>query len=278
MTDFPDWTDPQATATDVSVTGVPLLRKTAPLASASNVNIAAGSSINPVSNVTINQPSYEIAFGVSLPAAAGTVPFLQILMQWFDASTGIVTDTEVFQAPMGNGPGNAIQYYMSGPARGSGLNLLFQNSDPAQIATISYIITMTSHVHVYDRFTQFGYANVAPIGFTNPAGQPNSGVLAVINATIGGNLSISRLCAVWSGSAIVTIDNGGAANSMSLTIEDPATLYSTVVNAHLYKFFIAAGVESSFNIALPHGPVLLVVANNAAGNITPTITLTRIEY
>jgi hypothetical protein len=278
MTDFPDWTDQQAAANDISVTGAPLLRKTGVLANANPANIPAGGSINPVALVSINQPSFEIAFGINLPAGVGTVPFCQIVMQWVDASTGIVTDTEVFLASAGNGAGNGIQYYLSGPARGSSLNLLFENLDPAQIMTIGYIVAMTSHVHAYDRLTQFAYSGAAPIGFSNPAGNPNTGVLAVINANIGANGTVSRLCAVWNGTVTLDIDNTGQADSISVTIEDPQALYSTVALSHLYKFFVAAGATVTTNITLPHGPVLIVIANNAANAIQPTVTLIRTEY
>jgi len=199
-------------------------------------------------------------------------------MQWVDAVSGVVTDTEVFIVSAGNGNGNALQYYLAGPARGSELNILLENLDPAQIMTVSYVINMTSHIYTYDRLVQFAYAGAAPITFSNPAGNPNTGVLAVINAAIAASGSVSRLCAVWSGSVTLDIDNTGQADSISVTIEDPGTLYSTVALSHLYKFFIAAGATETIQITLPHGPVLIVIANNAANAIQPTVTLLRVEY
>lgn len=278
MTDYPDFQTPQANATSISLTGVPLLRQTLPLAHGSNVSIGAGSSINPVSTAPLNQPSYEIALGVNLPAAAGTVPFCQIVLQWVDTTLNTVTDTEVFIVSAGNGPGNSLIYVLHGPCRGDALNLLFENLDPAQTMTVSYVVNTTSHVHEYDRLAQFAYAAVAPITFSNPAGNPNTGVLAVINASIAGNTSIQRLCAVWSGTVILSMDNTGQANSISVTIEDPATLYSTVALGHLYKFFLAAGASQTVQLVWPHGPVLISVANNAANAIQPTVTVSRVEY
>lgn len=278
MTDYPDFQSPLANALQIAANGTPLLRLTNSLAFANPANIPAGGSLNPVASVAVNQPSFEIALGVNLPAGAGTVPFCQIVMQWVDAISGVVTDTEVFLVSAGNGAGNSLQYYLAGPARGSKLNLLLENLDPAQIMTVSYVVNMTSHVYTYDRLVQFSYAGVAPITFSNPAGNPNTGVLAVINASIGANATISRLCAVWSGTVSLDIDNTGQADTISVTIEDPGSLYSTVAQSHLYKFFLAAGASNTFNITLPHGPVLIVITNNAANVISPTLTLLRTEY
>ncbi len=132
--DYPDWGVPQAQATDISLTGAPLLRLTSNLGNATGVNVPAGGQVSLLALAAVNQPSYEATFVVNLPVNAGTIPFLAVTFSWVDATSGQSADIEVFIVPSGNGPAGPIRCYVMGPARGSQLTVTVTNLDPAQAA------------------------------------------------------------------------------------------------------------------------------------------------
>jgi hypothetical protein len=277
--DFPDWQQPQAIADHISITGAPLLRLTTPLVSATNQNVGPQSNIFPLTNMPVDQPSYEASFTASLPAASGTVPFVQIQLQWINFATGLLSDVETFFMPAGNGVSNSITCYLSGPCRGSALSVAILNLDPAQNLTLSYDINATSHVYVHDRLFQSAYATTAPNGFTNPDGVPTSGVLVATQPTVGPNTSAFRLVACWSGRVMLGMNNAGLANAVVCVLHDPASLYSGFTQFGLQRFQVAAGAQFVQETALPNGPVLMEIRNTGStGNTTTAISLVKVEY
>lgn len=261
--------------------GIPLLRFTNKLGNANNQNIAALSSVPLIAFVPTNQPSYECTFVASLPAAAGTIPFVQLTLQWNDASTGMVNDTEEFIITSGNGPANAITTYLSGPVRGDELSVIAFNLDPAQALTLTWVINGTSHVFERDRLVQPNYAPTAPVGQTNPAGSPQAGLIAAISPIVAALATSTRLLASYNGRIGLNINARGQANNITYTLQDPGTLYSTLSGGTFWSTDTPTGGGQAYfeNINLPDGPVLYTIINRgSSGTVQPTVSIIKAEY
>ncbi len=277
--DYPDWGVPQAHATDISLTGAPLLRLTVNLGRAAAATLNGGFSAQLLNLAAVGQPSYEATIVANLPAGAGTVPFAVLTLTWVDAISTLASDTETFLVPMGNGPSNAVTCYMSGPARGSQLSVTLTNLDPAQVLTYSWTINQTSHVYSRDRLLQPLYPGVAPVTFTNPAGTPANGLLMGSKPVIAANSSASRLVAAWNGRAVLSVDNGAQANAVNVILADPGSLYSTIAGLEMAFVNVAAGLRQVTEVQMPNGPVLLTMTNTGTtGSITPQVALVKREF
>lgn len=259
--------------------GVPLLRNTKQLAAQgpSEVSILGGHVTTVVNSIATNQPSYEMAMTFRFPTNAGTIPFGEVLIEWFDAATGTAMDIATFVIAGGNN--QQIFFNIYGPNRGDEIFVQITNLDPAQTLFATWVVNATSHVYERDRLIQPSYQSSAPNGFQNPAGDPTTGVIASANPTLGPNATTSRLIAAYNGIASLEIDDGGQANDVVISVEDPGTLYSTNANAPFFRNRIAAGQRAFQELALPHGNVSLVITNGAGTNtITPKVTIVRKDF
>lgn len=261
---------PGATATQIAGSGVPLLRKTTTLGSGSAQLLTPGLSVQLLNLANINQPSFEALFSIWQPAATGTAPFTQLIFNWFDSATGFAVNSKFYVLSSGNGVGNQLQYYLSGPCFGDQLSVSATDLEGATNQTIqSWVINTTSHIHTVDKLEQPVYAITAPVGFTNPNGTPGIGQLFNSNPTLPINGTVSRLLAVYNGVADFFFDCAGGAANLVITITDPSIQATGVANGELYARTVTAGVRDSAEWTLPNVPVLFNMRN-----VSTTATLT----
>jgi len=259
--------------------GVPLLRNTKQLAQqTTEFTITAGAVKTVVNSLPTNQPSYEMAMTFRYPTNAGTIPFGEVLIEWFDAVTGIAMDIASFVIAGGNN--QQIFFNIYGPNRGDLIFVQITNLDPAQSLFATWVVNATSHVHERDKLLQPSYQSNPPNGFNNPAGDPTTGLIAAFNASIPSAGTVTRLIAACNGLANLMIDNGGTANDLVVILSDPGpSLYSTNNGARFYVLRLGAGLRSPQNeIALPHGNLLLTLTNTnsvSATAITPNVALIK---
>ncbi len=271
VADYPDWQTPQAHATQIALTGVPLLRLTNNSGTASLTTLAGGATVTLVPTTTINQPGYEASFVLWFPAGSGTVPFVQLAFIWIDSASGLTVFQRNVVITAGNGPTNPVHTRMWGPVQGDQIQVVAFNLDPAVTATFDWTVNQTSHVFEHDWASQGAYAGTAPIGFTNPLGMPSTNLLVKHSPTIAASGTDKVLCALWLGDAVLNIDNSGSASSVTVQMQDPAGFASGTAGATLWKGVVAAGATLSQPLTLPATPMLLELQNTAtAGSITPS--------
>lgn len=241
--------------------------------------LAGAGTVTLLNSVGIAQPSFEAAFTLSMPAGTGTVPFAILGVGWQDAVTGLQVGFKQYALTAGNGPANALTYYLTGPCRGNQLVLTLQNLDPAVTLTYSWLFNTLSYTYTIDRLLQPVYAATAPNGFTNPGGNPSKGLLLASAPTLGPNASATRLCAASNAKCKVNIDDSAQLNNWALTISDPGQLYNAAASNELYKFNGVAGSVQLNEIQLPNGPTLFTFTNGGATNtILLNVTVTIMEY
>lgn len=267
MTDFPDWQAPQAHATAISTTGAPLLRFTSNLGSGSNQALAANLTTTLLNTVSLNQPGYEGVFSLTMPSGSGTVPFVRMVIVWTDATTGLTVGQRTFFMTCGNG--QALSYYIHGPTKGNQVSITVTVLDALVGATLTWGFNLTSHVYLNDNIIQTAYGTTAPNGYTNPAGFPNAGILLDSNLTPGASATLTRLTAVYSGKAVLNVNNNGS-TSLHVFLTDPVTTGQGLYGNANSRYFGWAGVQlpagsNQFGlVALPYGPFQLGVTNESS--------------
>lgn len=279
VSDFPDFGTPGQNVLGAAQGGVPLLRGTGLLGTATGQVLTSGLSTTLVNQAPVLQPGYEALFAVNLPAAAGSLPFLELIFNWFDSGTGLNVDSEFFVLTAGNGPANQLQYYMSGPVHGDLLSVSAIDLDPIQNMTITWVINQTSHVFEYDKIAQPVYATTAPITFTNPSGIPAAGVLFFSTPTIAANTTTSRLVAVWNGVIDLAMDDNGQSGNLVVTFTDPSGQLTGGIGSDLFVHLVTAGNRDQAEVNLPNGPVLLNMRNTSTtASITPQVSGVKRRY
>jgi hypothetical protein len=279
VTDFPDWQQPDATAQRVAVRGVPLLRNTNQLGTASGQVMAANTMTTLLPLTTITQPGYEGTMVYNMAAGVGTNPFAKVTLQWSDSATGNIAYSETFFITAGNGPANALSFYMTGPCYGNALTVFFTNLDPTNTATLSWVINQTSHLYLHSRVRQGTYAGTAPNGFINPNGAPGSNVIAQSHPSIGPNVTTDRLMAVYDVRVNMMVDNGAQANGVNVIIVDPGGFFGGGAGAEFTFTAVAAGARAQVQLWLPRAPMILRMVNIAGTNtISPQIALVTADY
>lgn len=128
---------------NVAVTGVPLLSKATLVKNQGSHVIGANVTFN-LGPFSINQIGYDI--GLTLQAnAASLFPFMSIVLQWTDSTTGFLVEEQKWVLA----GGNAIQqlYIGHGPTCGDTLNIAFHNQDTVNSQTFTMGISQTSRVY-----------------------------------------------------------------------------------------------------------------------------------
>lgn len=269
--DYPDWQTPQAHATQIAATGVPLLRGTNNLGTLALTALGGGNTVTLISTTSINQPGYEAAFVLWFPAGSGTLPFLQLAFIWTDSASGLTVFQRDVVIAGGNGSTNPIRSRMWGPVQGNQLQVVAFNVDPTFTATFDWTVNQTSHVFEHDYAMQAAYASTAPNGFTNPLGMPATNLIAKHSPTIAASGTDKVLLGLYFGDVQLDIDNTSSAQSVTVQLQDPAGFATGTAGATVWKQVVAAGGTLTQPMSLPATPMLLEMQNTAtAGSITPS--------
>jgi hypothetical protein len=179
----------------------------------------------------------------------------------------------------GNASGNKLTYYLYGPMHSDMFNVNVVNLDPAVTATVTYTINATSHVFEHDYCEQYQYVGTAPNGFTNPTGQPRTGLLAYTDASIPASSSNTYLCALFAGNVVLNIDNVSVASSVTVQLMDAAGFITNVAGSQLAGIVVPAAGSQSLSLALPFSPMTLKVSNTATvGAISPIVSMIAQQY
>lgn len=277
--DAPDWAPHVALAAQVAATGVPLLRATNVLGNGPALALPPGLAVTLLDHMAITQPGYEGMFAVNLPAGQGTVPFATMIFNWSDSASGLGVDSEFFLLTEGNGPANALQYYVRGPCHGDQLTVTVTNLDPAVAGTLTGALNQTSHVWLSHRIIQPVYAQGSPIGWSNPSGTPALGMIAASAPTLAASASTDRLTAAYSGKAVLSLINQTAGVTVLVALRDPGTLYSGNSQQRYAGVELAGPASAAVEVALPHGPLDMQVVNTSATTaVTPNVALIALDY
>lgn len=279
VSDYPDWQTPAAHASQIAVTGVPLLRASNNLHNNTAGTLAGGASMDLLGDTAVNQVGYEVTIEAWMAAGTGTVPFIQIEVYWWDSVSTLFAYRRDVVVPCGNAVGNILRSFLFGPMHSNMFHVIAKNLDPSVTANLKWTINQTSHLFARDEARQWAYAGTAPNGFSNPDGAPSSNLIAHKVASLASGTSTTVLCSLFAGDVVLNVDNSVGGQACTVQLLDPTGLMAGGVNNQLFKASVPANGILEQPLALPYAPVTVKLSNNATtGTITPTMTLTGQEH
>lgn len=272
MTDFPDWQAPQANATAIAGTGVPLLTSASLVTNQTKSVAAAATQV--LGPFTISQIGYELLITASIPAAA-TNPFIEVVINWFDSGTNTLMQTDSFAAVCGTATLTNFVTAMRGPSKADQVRISLTNADSAQAATVNVTMLQNSRVYPSDLlyWPNLWPTTLAVPVFTLPTIPPDEDCLGILSAVaIPASSSITRLMAPYNGPIIVGFNmNTGQLSSLNFFLApEPLSNYGSN-----NPVFGATPPSSSFTVGGPRAPLRMVVTNTATTSVTVTMGLWR---
>lgn len=267
MTDFPDWTAPQANANAIATTGAP------PLVLKQVVDVLIGQAINAGASVTrpasgqfpVNQPGYEIQLNVATLGA--TAPIVSVELQWYDSAFGGQIDDEIYYFYSGNLNGHLI--HGRGPSKGDRVVVVITNHDATSQVTVSYTLLQTSRTFTREFWHTLIKAGAAPVfpGFTAVPHDIAANVLGAQSGSIAGSTTSTLVMPLYTGTCRLM---GSGASTAGMTQWNIVTATDPVAGSS-FSFqgvngqtgFAPTGVTSLWipEIALPRSQCQLRVQN-----------------
>jgi hypothetical protein len=265
--DFPDWQTPQAHASRIAATGVPLLRAGTNVKAGTGTTIAGGASSTLLTAGAISQPGYEISIQASMPAGTGTLPFVAIELLWTDVGSTLPTARRDIVITAGNAPANAVTSFFNGPCRGGTLQVIAKNLDPAVTVTLNWAINQTSHVYEHDQAGQLAYPATAPHGYSNPGGVSGTGVIVYAQPSLAAGASAAYLCALYGGDVFLMVDTVGISVPVGIEVSDAAGYATGTSGGDIFADTITGGTSFTLPLTLPYTPALLTLSHLGTATI-----------
>lgn len=272
--DYPDFQTPQAHATAIAATGVPLLSLSNVIASNAAQTVTHGV-IFQTGAKNIIQPSYEMSIEVKA-ATTPASPFIKVTLQWFDGASGALLDHDDFWVPVSS-PSFGPITLLRGTSKGTQVNLqLFDGSSNPDVS-VNYALLQSSRVFTRDvcHWDNQGYAPGLVPGYTLPTLPPDTTSLGLLdNATIAASSTNTYLFAPWDGliEVVCQVNTGSAASLTTAIRPQPDSNFAThPVN------FSAVGVAPNAQFVGSRSPLRVDLTNSATSAIAVTFALWAIR-
>lgn len=256
VSDYPDFIDTS------TINALP-----APLFQHGTFSVGGGNT-HTLGPAQITALGYEAIFSVSI-ANTSTIPFVTLQVIHTDLGSGMTVSEEDWTLAAGP-TGSPCTYQITGPTKGSQVQLAFTNLDPSLSMLISHASLTNSRLYARDRAITTVYN--APPGFTGPGINNLAGIIASVNgATVSPMSSITRLFPVYSGDVWLWTDQQGVAGGSSNFIFQAAPI-STYGSAPLFGTAPSGGTSSGVGTVLRlHRGHLLMTFNNQSAGSTATV-------
>lgn len=260
VADYPDFATPQAHATAIAATGVPLLSLPGTMLASTAINIAGGGT-QTIANLPITQLGYEIELLLQIPNTA-TIPFLDVVLKWTDATGNNTVARERWMLSCGSAVN--YDYIGTGPTKGSILKITLNNQDPAQTITGSLIVLSNSRIYQRDRWIANQTQSVPT--FTATTGDPLREILGQIEGiSVAAGTTATRLFPCYHGDVWFYVEQTGiAANVSACKLQTAPT--SVLGTTDFYSSAPAGGIGAGIGqlVRFPRAPVLFSYINSGA--------------
>ena len=264
--DYADYQTPQAHASSIAATGVPLLTL-----STNVVNDVAravpfgGAKQTVVTNAPVTQIGYEVNITALIAAGAATIPTLTVDLIWNDSVTNTIVGHETWTMVMGTASGGS-QHIGTGPTKGNRLTITVSNNDSAANATVTTVINQNSRVYGRDDWRTEGFNTVPNVTVTAHNQQGNT-LIQFLSAALGIGASAKRLLGLYAGKVtVVAFSTTSQLATLQVTSLDPNFSASS---EYILLALPAANTATPVTLALPRAPCTITVTNTSggAGNI-----------
>lgn len=277
MTDYADWTAPQAHATAIAATGVPLLGASATLINNLAFNIPGGGS-SAYQTVIMGQVSYEFIITATF-GVGPTVPFMRVNVVWTDTAINKTIHVDDWIVPGTTTVGGFVVRGV-GPAKSDQVQVTLFNLDPAVAVTGSVVQVQSSRLYAGDIFRWDNGADsglVVP-GFTLPSLPQDTSILGTVSAgTVIASGNSQWLCGMANDVPVNLAIATATVTPSNLTFTvyaKPTAFYGST--AYLLRV-VPTGPSSSYQFIGSRSPMLVEVNNSSAVAGTVSFCLTAAD-
>jgi hypothetical protein len=270
--DYPDWSVPQANASSIASTGVPLLSMPNELYNATTV-MAAGATTGIVA-IPISQPSYEISVN-AFQSGAGAAGPLEITATWFDSSGLFNVDGQKWCIWPGTSTlGHIVVGH--GPTRASQLVLQYANKSTVMQYSVQVQVFGRSHLYDNDDWRSFNYINTAS-GGTLATMDMQSTLIGYRALSVGAGATDTTELPLYCGPALLWADTSSAGADLNLTIQNSANSEGNGLGNLIYRQISGANGYVTAELALPRYQCKIALLNSNAAAKTLRYVLHTIE-
>lgn len=272
VSDYPDWSVPQAGANAIASTGVPLL--SAPGSIYSNTLVIAAGTTQFTADLPITQPGYEVTLQ-AYSSGSGSAGPLEISMIWLD-STNVFT---ISQETWDIWPAAAIgQHFLygKGPTKGSNLQIEFINTSSAMQYTVVIEVYQRSHLYTRDDWRSRQYGSTAS-GGTLATSDLTTGLLAYRNVDIAAAGNDTSELPLYSGPAYLWFQTQSGTTDMTVTIQSSANPGGPALATKFMLFKSGSNGLFGAQIELPRYQARIVMNNGNAALQFCTYSLFTVE-
>jgi hypothetical protein len=280
VVDYADYQTPQAHATAIASTGVPLLAGDiilgTPLVGQA---LAAGASITAFSGAVTGIAYIAFVDALNSNGATSANPFLKVSMIWKDAVGGnTLPPQHWFPLQTNVSPASSNGLVCGrGPTDGAVLTVLIKNMDLVNAVTVDFELIQSARP-----ITRHDWRNVS----NNVSGNYTFGGLTV-PTPVSDASSLLLGCSPGipiNGGAVASRINGLYAGQAQLEVSATAIatvtgfVYDPEFGTPLQQVFPPTPTPVNANIALPRLPLIVQIANGGGAAITATYSLVAQEF
>jgi hypothetical protein len=272
VTDYQDWGVPQANASMIAATGVPLLGAPNLLLNDAPV-INAGGTYFPAA-LPVSQVGYEISLQ-PFASGSGSQNSIKVIFTWLDVTGNFPIAIETWYIWPGNT--TAAHYiYGKGPTKGSILQVSIINGSSAMQYTVPIQIWQRSHPYTRDDWRSRIYIGTTasiPIA-TNDL---TSSLIGYRSAFLATAASDTTELPLYSGPCVLWYQTSSGAADMVLTIQSSANPNGPGVGLKFYQSFSDVTGVLVQEVVLPRYQCRVVMKNNNAASATCIYSLFTVE-
>lgn len=277
--DYADYQTPQANATAISITGVPLLANPASLYSVSSQVVTAGASAtlnNAASSASTyvgGYLSYELRIALTVNALSLN-PFMAFTLAWTDTPGGNVLYREEWIIP-GNSAGS-LECVGTGPVRANYLTVSVTNEDASNSMTITQFVLYGNSrpaVNINPDLRNTINAAAPPTFVTSAAGRNWDGVIGWFSSTLAASGTRTLMAGLYNGPVIVAITVAGTGPSLSVAPQAwiPGQGLGQIGQSVVVG---TSALSQQLQVNCPRSPLVLALTNNNGTNaVTYTISV-----
>lgn len=203
---------------------------------------------------SLQQIGWELAISLNAISSNGS-PF-RIKLTWSDSGTGLVTDIDsVFIYPGTAALPHVCRF--TGRTKGDTVNILFDNTQTAVTANITWALLQNSRVYGREEGKTLSWT--APPGISPPSFDVTAGQVCVSAPTIAGSGSQQRFLPLYIGDVWLHADTASLTSDFELFVTDNITNGLPI----LHEFTNAKGTIDLY-MTLPNGQASITMINNNA--------------
>jgi hypothetical protein len=280
---------PAQVAASLSLSGIPLITSSVVVAQGTGAIIPKtpipGNQILTIpasGQLTVTQIGFEMVLRVRYNVANGITSFYLITLNWYDAASGQLVDTDTMvSAAAAFNDGTTFATRIKGATKGNRLVVVLQDFDTGQDLNLNYVILQNSRVYPYDLDIEWIGATPSAIpGNTLPTNLlPDSHTMGIqINAALVNGTQDNILFPPAIGPMYLNVwEQGVSAANMAINGRlQPATYYGLGGAAYLFNDIMVTGSPNKYQLQFFQGgcPIRIGIANNGTINGSYNLVLT----